>query len=96
MKNNNSTIVGGLFWTFLERMFAQVVSTIVAIILARLLDPEHYGIISIVTVFITFCNIFVTSGLGNAVVQKKDANDIDFNTAFILSFSISLISYYKI
>ncbi len=92
-KNKNSSIVGGLFWTFAERISAQLVSTIVTIILARLLDPEHYGIISIVTVFISVCNIFVSSGFGSAVVQKKEANDIDFNTAFILSFSISIFLY---
>ena len=71
---NSSTskkITGGLVWTFGERITAQLVSTIVTIILARLLDPSHYGVVSIVTVLIAVCNVFVTGGFGSAIVQKK-------------------------
>ena len=96
MKNknkSNNSILGGLFWSFGERITAQLVTAIVTIILARLLDPTHYGIISIVTIFVTFCNIFVSAGLGSAVVQKKNPTSDDFNTAFVLSFSISIILY---
>lgn len=93
MKNKKNRVTSGLFWTFSERITAQLVSTIVMIILARILDPEHYGIISIVTVFISVCNIFVTSGFGSSVVQKKEVTETDFNTAFLLSFGISVILY---
>lgn len=89
----SNSITGGLFWTFGERITAQLVTTIVTIVLSRLLDPQHYGIISIVTIFISFCNIFVSGGFGSAVVQKKDANEDDFNTAFVISFSMSIIIY---
>lgn len=91
--NNTSKVVKGLIWTFGERITAQLVTTLVTIVLARLLDPEHYGIISIVTVFITICNVFVTSGFGTALVQKKEVDENDYNTAFVLSFSLSLILY---
>lgn len=93
MKKGTNNITDGLFWSFSERIFAQLVSTLVTIILARLLDPEHYGIISIVTVFISLCNIFVTSGFGKAIVRKKNATDSDFNNAFSLSLMISIILY---
>ena len=93
MSNKKNGIKGGLIWSFGERITAQLVSTIVTIVLARLLDPTHYGIISIVTVFITFCNVFVTSGMGSAIVQKKEVNDEDYNTAFFISLSIAIILY---
>ena len=96
MKNKlekGNSVVGGLFWTFGERITAQLVTVIVTIVLARILAPEHYGIISIVTVFISLCNIFVSSGFGSAVVQKKNATDDDFNTAFVISFTISILLY---
>ena len=89
----SNSILGGIFWSFGERITAQLVTTIVTIILARLLDPEHYGIVSIVTIFVTFCNIFVSGGLGSAVVQKKNPTSDDFNTAFVMSFSISVLLY---
>lgn len=91
--NTKGGITSGLIWAFGERITAQLVSTIVTIILARILDPENYGIISIVTVFISICNVFVTSGLGSAIVQKKEVDSLDYNTAFIISFIISLIMY---
>lgn len=87
------SITGGLMWTFLERITAQLVSTIVGIVLARLLDPEHYGIISIVMVFITFFNVFVTSGFSTAIVQKKEVDEVDYNTSFYIGLSISIIAY---
>lgn len=89
-----SGVFGGLAWTFAERITAQLVSTIVGIVLARLLTPEHYGIISIVMVFITLCNVFVTSGFGVAIVQKKEVDERDYNTAFLMSFSLSLLLYF--
>lgn len=92
-EKNNKKIASGLFWTFGERISAQLVTTVVSIILARLLDPEHYGIISIVTVFISLCNVFVTSGFSSSVVRSKSADEKDFNTAFWLSFLLSGIIY---
>lgn len=94
MKEKNSNkVIGGLAWTFGERICAQMVSTLVAIILARVLDPEHYGIISIVTVFVTLLNVFVSGGLGSALVQKKDADELDFNTAFLVSLFMAVTLY---
>ena len=92
-QEKKSGIIGGLIWSFGERISAQLVSTIVSIVIARILSPEHYGVISIVTVFISFLNVFVTAGFGNALVQKKEANETDFDTAFVLSFSLSVILY---
>ena len=86
-------VIKGLTWTFAERITAQIVSTIVTIILARILDPEHYGIISIVTVFISVCDIFVTSGFNSAIVQRKNVTETTYNTTFIISFGISIFLY---
>ena len=92
-KQQGNGIAGGLVWTFGERLSAQAVSTVVAMVLARLLAPSYYGLISIVTVFIDLCNIFVTSGLGTAVVRKPDADPLDFDTAFTLSLGLSAVLY---
>lgn len=93
VRKKENGIMSGMIWAFAERIGAQLVSTIVGIVLARLLLPEAYGIVAIVTVLITFLNIFVTGGFNSALVQKKEADEKDFNTAFILSFSLSGILY---
>lgn len=91
--NINKKIVSGVAWTYMERITAQSVSLIVLIVLARLLEPNHFGIIAIVTIFITFSDVFVSGGFGNALVQKKDADELDFNSIFYLSFTLAWLLY---
>lgn len=64
-------ILSGLLWRFAERIGAQGVSFIVSIVLVRLLSPEDYGLISLITIFISISSVFVSSGFGNALIQKK-------------------------
>ena len=82
MESNKQKVAGGLFWSYGERIMAQLVSLVVSIVLARLLDPENYGVISIVMIFITLCDAIVSGGFGNAIVQKKDADELDVNIIF--------------
>lgn len=86
-------IKSGLAWTFSERIIAQGVSTMVSIILARLLTPEHYGIIAIVTVFITLCDAFVSGGLGTALVRMPKVTVQDYSTAFAINLIVSMVLY---
>ena len=80
-------------WRFAERSGAQVVSFIVSIVLARILLPEDYGTIALVTVFTSILQVFVDSGLGTALIQKKDADDLDFSSVFYFNFVVCLILY---
>ena len=82
-----------LFWRFLERCGAQGVTFIVSIVLARLLDPSVYGTIALVTVFTTIMQVFVDSGMGNALIQKKDADDLDFSSVFYFNITICACLY---
>ncbi len=92
-KNIRKKVIGGLAWTYAERVAAQFVSLIVTIILARMVLPEEYGVISIVTIFIGIADNFVVGGLGNALIQKKDADQLDFSSVFYFNIVFSLIVY---
>lgn len=94
MIKQNSTLFSNLIWKFGERFLAQIVSFIVSIVLARMLMPEDYGVISLILVFITFADVFVTSGFSTSLIQKKDADDTDFSTIFYCSFMISILIYF--
>ena len=67
-------MVSNFIWRFAERCGAQLVTFIVSISLARILAPEDYGTIALVTVFTTILQVFVDSGLGTALIQKKNAD----------------------
>jgi len=91
--NKKNSSLEGMVWTFAERICAQLVSTIVGIILARMLVPDDYGIISIVMIFITICNVFVTRGFGTTLVQKKEIDQTDYDTAFYVSAFLGIFLY---
>lgn len=91
--NMKSKVLTGLIWKFSERIGAQIVSFIVSIVLARLLMPEDYGTIALVTVFISLSDVFVQSGFGQALIQKIDADELDFSSVFYFNIAISCIIY---
>ena len=78
----NNRIISNFIWRFAERVGAQLVAFIVSIVLARILDPQAYGTVALITVITTILQVFVDSGLGNALIQKKDADNLDFSTVF--------------
>jgi len=86
-------VFSNFIWRFAERCGAQLVSFIVSIVLARILAPEDYGTIALVTVFTAILQVFVDSGLGTALIQKKDADDLDFSSVFYFNFAVCLILY---
>lgn len=89
----NNTLVTNVFWRFAERMLAQIVSFVVSIVLARLLLPDAYGAIAMVSVFISIADVFVTGSFSSALIQKKDADDTDFSSVFYFSLAFSLVLY---
>lgn len=91
--NKQKIIISNFIWRFAERSGAQLVTFVVSIVLARLLMPEDYGKIALVTVFTTIMQVFVDSGLGTALIQKKDADDLDFSSVFYFNFVVCIILY---
>ena len=91
--STRNTVIQNFAWRFAERCGAQLVTFLVSIVLARLLDPVAYGTIALITVFTTILEVFIESGLGNALIQKKDADDLDFSTVFFANFAICAVLY---
>ena len=89
----NENILKGFIWRFAERCGAQLVSFLVSVLLARILVPKDYGTIALVTIFTAILQVFVDSGLSTALVQKKDADDLDFSSVFYFNFAVCLILY---
>ena len=71
MNNNSKKIASGMFWKMGERFFAQGVSFLISLVLARILSPDDYGVIAMILVFINLANVFVSNGFSVALIQKK-------------------------
>lgn len=88
-----NSIISNFAWRFAERCGAQLVTFIVSIVLARILSPEDYGQIALVTVFTTIMQVFVDSGLGTALIQKKKVDDLDFSSVFYFNLIVCIMLY---
>ena len=86
-------VTTNFFWRFFERCGAQFVAFFVSIVLARLLDPAVYGEIALITVFTSLLGVFIDSGLGSALIQKKNADDLDFSSVFYFNVVMCLALY---
>ena len=93
MKMNNKAVINNFLWRFLERIGVQGVNFIVSIIVARIVAPEVYGIVALVTIFTTIMQVFIDSGLGTALIQKKNADDLDFSTVFYFNLLMCVALY---
>lgn len=78
---------------YLENISVQLVNFVISIILARLLEPSHYGTVALLMVFISLANVFVTSGISSALIQKKDADELDYSTMFWFNLMVALVLY---
>jgi len=85
--------VKGLIWSFTDNFLQQIVNFVIGIVLSRLLLPEEFGVLGIISVFIAFANTFVNSGLSDALINKKDAIDIDYYTVFWANVGLGLFTF---
>lgn len=93
MQNNKTDVMSSLIWKFFERLLSQGIQLVVSIVLARLLLPEDYGVVTMLLVFTSIANVFVQTGFSTALIQKKDADDLDFSSVFYVSLVLALIFY---
>ena len=91
-KVSKNTVISSLIWKFLERGGVQGVQFILSIILARLVTPEDYGVIALILVFIQIATVFIQSGFNTALIQKKESDDTDFSSIFVLTSTIIISS----
>ena len=85
--------VKGVAWSGIDNVAQFGVSFIVSIVLARLLSPDDYGLIGIITIFTAVCTALINGGFTTALIRKNDSTDEDYNTAFIVNLGVSLLLY---
>lgn len=93
MDNLKKKTLSGFVYNFAERGAAQGINFVVQIILARLLMPEEFGTIALLTVLMTILDVFVTYGFGNSLVVNKKSDNLDFSTCFYFGLFLSLLMY---
>lgn len=83
----------GIIWSFVNRSSIQVVQFVVSMVLARLLTPEDYGVVGLAYVAIALVECFTNLGIGGAIVQKKEVDELDYNTFFWTDTTVRLFVF---
>ncbi len=92
-KQQRTTVLSALLWKFLERFGVQGTQFVLQIILARLLDPEHYGVLSLMVIFTALANVFIQRGFNTALIQNKDVTEEDYSSVFWVTMTAAILLY---
>ena len=93
MSSLRSSVKKGLTWSFIDNILVRGIGLFITILLARMLEPDDFGLIAIVTIFINLGNALTEGGLGNSIIRDKNASYEDYNAVFYGNFLISIILY---
>lgn len=85
--------VKGSIWSFADNLLNTGIQFLVSLVLARILTPHEYGLIGIITIFIAVFSSIVDSGFSSALIRKKEARDIDYNTIFFFNLVLSVLLF---
>lgn len=83
----------GVSWTFIHNIIVRGLGLVFTILLARILSPDEYGLIGMLSIFIALSQVFVESGITEALIQKTDCSAEDYSTAFVFNVGISVLMY---
>jgi len=93
MQNIKQKTKYGMLWNAFDKIFVQGLTFVLSIILARLLSPEDYGLIGMLSIFVALSNVFIESGFSRALIQKQNRSEVDYSTVFIFNVFVSIILY---
>lgn len=85
--------VKGTLWSSVERFSVQGIAFVVMIVMARILTPEDYGLVGMVTIFIAVSQSLVDSGFSQALIRKQDRTETDNSTVFFFNIAVGLFLY---
>lgn len=89
----DKTVVG-IGWSAVDSLASQGITFLVGIVLARLLSPAEYGLIGIITIFISISNTIVDSGFSNSLIRKPEIQREDYSTTFVFNIILSVVMYF--
>lgn len=85
-------VISATKWSAVDRLGSQGVQFLISVILARLLLPEQFGLIAMLTIFFSVAQTFLDSGFGAALIQKKDASHIDKCSIFYFNILVGVVA----
>jgi O-antigen/teichoic acid export membrane protein len=85
--------ISGMLWSAIDKFAVQFGQFIVGIVLARILMPEDFGLVGMLSIFIAISQVFINSGMGSGLIQRQNRTKADFSTVFIFNLVVSIFFY---
>lgn len=82
-----------LSWSLVGQVSTILFQFVGILVLTKLIPPSDYGIIGIITFFTNIADLFIDSGMGGALIYKKNPTSEDFSTLFFYNLGVSLLMY---
>ena len=92
-ENLKQKATSSMVWTAIQKYTTMGVGFISGIILARLLTPHDYGCIGMLAIFMSLAETFIDGGFGSALIQKKNATQVDYSTIFFWNIAVAVVAY---
>lgn len=83
--------IQGVLWSTIRSWGGQFISTVILLLLARLLQPEAFGLVALATVYLAFTEVFVDQGFAQAIVQRRNLDDAHLDSAFWASLGAGVL-----
>ena len=92
-KSYEDKAVKSMVWKFVEGLSSQLVAFIVSIVLARILCPDDYSVVGIVTIFFSIAEVLISGGFSSALIREKNADEKDYSSVLWISIIVSILTY---
>lgn len=83
----------GFLWSSAGTLGNGLVSLLVTTVLARILTPEDFAIVALLTVFVTVSNVLVDSGFSQAIIRDDNLSAQDLSSVFLFNMTLSICLY---
>ncbi|MBD1914253.1 MULTISPECIES: lipopolysaccharide biosynthesis protein [unclassified Leptolyngbya] len=83
--------IQGVVWSIVRNWGSQAGTLIIFFILARLVEPQDFGLIALANVFLGFMRLFLEQGFGQAIIQREDLEPEHLNTAFWINLAVGVL-----
>lgn len=90
-KSLTEKTLSGINWSLINNYSNAIITTIVGIILARLLTPKDFGLVGMVLLFTGIADLFASLGMGQSIIRLKDFNEKHIKTATTITFLSSVL-----
>jgi len=93
LTNTRQKAITGIIWSFTDNILNKGINFVIGIVLARLLEPAEFGLVAMITIFISISQAFVNSGLTTALIRKTDCTEVEYSTVFYYNITVAFFFY---